>query len=140
MNVPTHHEHQAPNRNPTRTRKSHPDHDKIQPHPPKSDLTHPNLTKSDITRPKFSQIPSPQPPIPRSAPKFLPDMPLAGIRVLDLTWVAAGPLTTRLMANFGPEVIKVESSSDRMDPVRVQPVKGEFHVDLPDLFKEVGSD
>ncbi len=68
-----------------------------------------------------------------------PDMPLAGIRILDLTWVAAGPLTTRLMANFGAEVIKVESSGDRMDPLRVQPVRGEFNVDLPDLYNEANT-
>ncbi len=72
-----------------------------------------------------------------SAP--FPDMPLSGIRVLDLTWVAAGPLTTRLMANFGAEVVKVESSGDRMDPVRVQPVKGEFQFDLADLFNEANT-
>lgn len=49
-------------------------------------------------------------------------LPLAGLKVLDLTWVAAGPYTTELLSMLGAEVVKVESAAK------------------PDLFRQVPED
>ena len=46
-----------------------------------------------------------------------PHQPLAGVRILDFSWAIAGPLGTRLLADLGADVVKIESEN-RLDPIR----------------------
>jgi benzylsuccinate CoA-transferase BbsF subunit len=59
--------------------------------------------------------------------------PLKGVKVLDLSWVMVGPMSTRYLADLGAEVIKVESAS-RVDPVRTL---GPFKAGSPGLERSL---
>jgi crotonobetainyl-CoA:carnitine CoA-transferase CaiB-like acyl-CoA transferase len=62
-------------------------------------------------------------------------LPLSGIRVLDFSWVIAGPTTTRYLAAMGAEVVKIEAPG-KGDPGRAS----ELHTVLGQAKKSIALD
>lgn len=48
------------------------------------------------------------------------DLPFAGLRVADFSWIGVGPITAKALADHGATVVRIESSS-RLDGLRANP-------------------
>lgn len=68
-----------------------------------------------------------------------PRRALDGVRVVDFCWVLAGPLGTRILANFGAEVIRIESNA-RPDSLRqASGPDGRADPDLGGMFNDANT-
>lgn len=57
------------------------------------------------------------PEVPIETVKVSKELPLKGVKILDLMWAMAGPAASRVLADYGAEIIRVESGN-KIDAVR----------------------
>ena len=95
----------------------------------------PTWSAPTLSAPIQSSTPATSPLV----PSVDPTQALAGLRVVDFGWVLAAPIGTRLLASFGAEVIRVESSV-KPDSMRSQPgPDGKPDTDMGGLFNSVNA-
>jgi crotonobetainyl-CoA:carnitine CoA-transferase CaiB-like acyl-CoA transferase len=77
-------------------------------------------------------------------PRFDLSRSLDGIRVVDFCWMIAGPLGTRILANFGAEVLRVEAGRraypDTFPDGETDASLGAFHNNLNTRKKSIAID
>ncbi|MFT7598410.1 MAG: crotonobetainyl-CoA:carnitine CoA-transferase CaiB-like acyl-CoA transferase, partial [Acidimicrobiales bacterium] len=71
------------------------------------------LAESRVAVPSVSPLPSPS-----ASPAGDLGEPLAGVKVLDMMWVMAGPYSTGVLAQYGATVVRVENEA-RLDTARL---------------------
>lgn len=57
------------------------------------------------------------PAVPIGEPTPATDRPLEGVKILDFMWAMAGPAASRVLADYGAEIVRVESEN-KIDAVR----------------------
>lgn len=81
----------------------------FSPGPPKSPPPSGPLVSAILETPGSGQKTTPRIPYTKSMSRCADEKILEGLRVIDLTRMISGPYATRILADFGAEVIKVQS-------------------------------
>ena len=71
-----------------------------------------------------TRSPHPSRPMVRVSDSTDTALPLADVKIVDFMWALAGPVGTRMLADYGAEVVRVESAT-KHDPIRGgRPLRG----------------